>query len=329
MSIFWFSVSGEGSQNRRQYSVNIQQKRPLEPVKTITRLCRPCQSSTNFSNLRSLRGNPPNPEEPVMPITIATALYSIAWVLLLRAIQRRQSQPPAILNALLAVALISHGYGVYKQIVMPDGYHFAFFKISSLFFWVANFLVLLSSLRKPLHNLFLITLPISVAALLSSLYSDLDTTPVNLKLPVSVASHIMLSILAYSTMIVATGQTLLLAFQNYQLRHKHPTGLVRLLPPLQTMETLLFELLWTGELLLTLVIITGAFHIEDIAAQHLHHKIVFTIIAWLIYAILLWGRHYMGWRGNSAIRWSLAGFASLVLAYLGSKLVLEMILGVK
>ncbi len=264
-----------------------------------------------------------------MPIAIALAFYSIAWVILLRTIRRRETQPPTALSLLLAGALISHGTGVYVQIVMPDGYHFGFFAIVSLFFWVANFLILLSSLRKPLHNLFLITLPISVAALLSSLYIDEGSAPVILQLSISAASHILLSILAYSTMIVATVQTLLLAYQNHQLRHKHPAGLVRLLPPLQTMENLLFELLWTGELLLTLVIITGVFHIENIAAQRLHHKIAFTVIAWLIYAILLWGRHYLGWRGNSAIRWSLAGFASLVLAYLGTRIVLEMILGVR
>ncbi|MCR6652352.1 MAG: cytochrome c biogenesis protein CcsA [Cellvibrionaceae bacterium] len=263
-----------------------------------------------------------------MPITFATALYSIAWVILIRTVSRRQTQISPLFTLILALGLIAHGVGLYRQMVLTDGYHFAFFKISSLFCWTANFLILLSSLRKPLHNLFLITLPISVAALLSSLYSETQPSPVYLKLDVSTASHILLSILAYSTMIVATVQTLLLAFQNYQLRHRHPTGLVRLLPPLQTMEKLLFELLWVGEILLTLVIVTGAFQIESISAQHLHHKIVFTSLAWLIYAILLWGRHYLGWRGNSAIRWSLSGFASLVLAYLGSKFVLEMILGV-
>lgn len=262
-----------------------------------------------------------------MPITFATALYSIAWVVLMRSVSRRQTATPVIFSALLAAGLAAHGFGLHQQMILPDGYHFAFFKISSLFFWTANFLILLSSLRKPLHNLFLITLPISAAALLGSLYSETTISPVYLQLDAKTAAHILLSILAYSTMIVATVQTLLLAFQNYQLRHRHPTGLVRLLPPLQTMEHLLFELLWVGEVLLTLVIVTGIFQIESIAAQHLHHKIAFTSLAWLIYAILLWGRHYLGWRGNSAIRWSLSGFISLVLAYLGSKFVLEMILG--
>jgi ABC-type uncharacterized transport system permease subunit len=52
----------------------------------------------------------------------------------------------------------------------------------------------------------------------------------------------------------------------------------------------------------------------------------FSIAAWMIYALLLWGRHQLGWRGYTAIRWTLAGFALLMLAYFGSKLVLELIL---
>lgn len=261
-----------------------------------------------------------------MPITLSIALYSVAWALRLRGIQRKKATPTKLFAALAAAALVAHGIGIYEQMVTPTGYDFGILKLSSLFFWVANFLILVSSLRKPLHNLFLITLPISIIALLLSLYVEGGEATITTRLTADVAMHIFISILAYSTMIVATVQTLLLAFQNYQLRHKHPTGIVRLLPPLQTMETLLFELLWVGQVLLTLVIITGLFHINDIAAQHLAHKIVFTAVAWLIYAILLWGRHFLGWRGNAAIRWSLAGFASLILAYLGTQLVLQMLL---
>lgn len=262
-----------------------------------------------------------------MPITITIALYCTAWILLVRTASRGIAAPAKLLLALLALTLVSHGFATYHQIVLPQGYHFSFFKISSLFFWVTNFLILASSIRLPLHNLFLITLPISVAALSASLFIDESSIPLESRLSAGVVGHIFLSIVAYSTMIVATVQATLLAFQNHRIRHKHPAGLARLLPPLQTMETLLFEILWTGEVLLTLVIITGLFHINDLSTQHLHHKIAFTAIAWVIYAVLLWGRHYLGWRGNVAIRWALAGFASLFLAYLGSKLVWEFLLG--
>ena len=103
-------------------------------------------------------------------------------------------------------------------------------------------------------------------------------------------------------------------------------GVTRLLPPLQTMETLLFEMLWVGQVLLTLSIVTGFLFFEDLFGQRLVHKTVFSLLAWLVYAILLWGRHRNGWRGSQAVRWTLGGFAALMLAYFGTKLVLEFIL---
>lgn len=261
-----------------------------------------------------------------MPITLTIALYSFAWLNLIRCTRKKLAHPGKLHQALIAAALLAHGFAIHQQIVVPGGYHFGFFKISSLFFWVTNLLVFLSSLRLPLHNLFLLTLPVSVAALLASLFTGHPQVLQVSDLSLGVASHIFLSILAYSTMIVATGQALLLAYQDYMLHHKHPAGFTRVLPPLQTMETLLFEILWTGQILLTLVIITGVTQTQDVAQQHLHHKIAFTAVAWVIYAILLWGRYFLGWRGRMAIRWTLSGFACLILAYWGTKIVFEFLL---
>jgi ABC-type uncharacterized transport system permease subunit len=141
-----------------------------------------------------------------------------------------------------------------------------------------------------------------------------------------VIAHVMLSILAYSLMFIAALQAITLAYQNYQLKHKHPGGLIRLLPPLQTMESLLFELLAVGQLALTGAIVTGFIFIDDVFAQHLAHKTVFSLSAWIIYAVLLWGHYRLGWRGNTAVRWTLVGCCALMLAYFGSKFVLEIVL---
>ena len=88
------------------------------------------------------------------------------------------------------------------------------------------------------------------------------------------------------------------------------------------MEKLLFEILWTGQALLSVSLVTGILFIDDIFAQHLVHKTLLSLAAWMIYAIMLWGRYYQGWRGIAAIRWTLGGFVFLMLAYFGSKLVL-------
>jgi ABC-type uncharacterized transport system permease subunit len=113
-----------------------------------------------------------------------------------------------------------------------------------------------------------------------------------------------------------------------RLRHHRPGGLLRALPPLAVMETLLFQTLGLGFALLSLALFSGLIFIQDMFAQHLAHKTVLSIFAWLVFAVLLWGRWRFGWRGRTAIRWTLGGFALLVLAYFGSKFVLELIKGV-
>jgi ABC-type uncharacterized transport system permease subunit len=138
--------------------------------------------------------------------------------------------------------------------------------------------------------------------------------------------HIGSSVLAYAVLTIAACQAGAVAAQDYQLRHRHTRGLVQILPPLQLMESILFELLWVGLIFLTVAIGSGMVFLEDIFAQHLVHKTVLTIAAWLLFATLLWGHHQLGWRSQTAVRFTLSGFAVLMLGYFGSKLVLEVIL---
>ncbi len=93
------------------------------------------------------------------------------------------------------------------------------------------------------------------------------------------------------------------------------------------MESLLFHVIWAGQITLTVSILSGFVFIQDMFAQSLVHKTALSIVAWLIYSVLLFGRHQQGWRGSYAIRWTLAGFCTLMMAYFGSKLVIELILG--
>ena len=92
------------------------------------------------------------------------------------------------------------------------------------------------------------------------------------------------------------------------------------------MESMLFELLWIGVSLLSISIASGFVFIDDIFSQSLVHKTVLTLIAWLLFSVLLWGHYQLGWRSRTAVRLTLAGFVLLMLAFFGSKLVLELIL---
>lgn len=255
---------------------------------------------------------------------IAILLYTAAALYFGSQFARQKTINRNQLLSAAALSLAVHGIGVYGLSISGDSLNFSLFSASSLIFWVINGIVLISSLKKELHNLFLLLFPLSAISVLASITgSDSNWQHA---LSYHIATHIVLSILAYSLLTIASLQALLLAYQNRALKNKQLTTSSRLLPPLQTMEALMFEFLWVGEILLTLAIASGFYFLEDMFAQHLAHKTVFALIAWSIYALLLWGRHQMGWRGTKAIRWALAGFICLMLAYFGSKVVLEIIL---
>ena len=207
----------------------------------------------------------------------------------------------------------------------PEGYNFGFFKIATLFSFAISALVVLSSLKKPLENLFLLIFPIAVISILCSLLLP-GTYTLQTEYTNGVALHIVLAILATSIITIGAVQAVFMAYENQQLKQKHGFRLIQHMPPLQTMESLLFEIVWVGIFLLSGVIVTGILFTDDFLGQHLSHKTVLSITSWFVFAVLLWGRHRAGWRGTTAIRWTLAGFVFLILAYFGSKFVLELIL---
>ena len=230
---------------------------------------------------------------------------------------------PILLMVALAVGL--HTWVLEQAVLLPQGVNLGFFNALSSTGWLIAVVLLLSAAVKPVENLGIVLLPYSaLTVLLAALFpsqrivDSADQWPLEL--------HIIISILAYSLLALATVQSLLLAVQNHRLRQRNPGGFVRGLPPLTTMESLLFQLIAAGFVLLSLSLLSGFLFLENIFAQHLVHKTVLSIVAWLVFGILLWGRWRYGWRGPIAVRWTLGGFVALLLAYFGSKLVLELIL---
>ncbi|MDH3994600.1 MAG: cytochrome c biogenesis protein CcsA, partial [Gammaproteobacteria bacterium] len=214
---------------------------------------------------------------------------------------------------------------VWGNVFQPDGVDLGFYKISAVIFLVINLACIMSLTRRPLQNLLVALFPLAAMAVLVSTYAP-DTAAIRTDLSAGIMLHIGSSILAYAVLALAAAQSALLAAQDHQLKHRHTRGLVQILPPLQLMETMLFELLWVGVILLTVSIISGFVFVDDIFAQSLVHKTVLTIAAWLLLSVLLWGHYQLGWRSKTAVRLTLAGFGLLVLAFFGSKLVLELIL---
>jgi ABC-type uncharacterized transport system permease subunit len=207
-----------------------------------------------------------------------------------------------------------------------EGLNLSFFLALSFTSWVAATLILLSALRQPIENLGIAVFPFAALSLL--LQGTQGGNGVLLSSATTgLEAHILISVISYSLLTLAALQAILLAIQNKQLRNRHPGGFIRALPPLETMECLLFRMIGIGYILLSLSLVSGVPYLQDIVQQHLIHKTVLSVVAWIVFAILLWGRWQFGWRGRTAIRWTLGGFAALMLAYFGSKLVQELIIG--
>lgn len=196
----------------------------------------------------------------------------------------------------------------------------------SLFAWQAALLLWLFSLRQPVAALGLVVYPVAALCAVAGMIAPRGN-PATETLAWPVQMHILLSLLAYGLLTLGAVQAVVMAIQHRMLHDHQPRGPITALPALQTMETLLFRLLAAGFFLLTLAILSGALFIEDMFAQHLVHKTVLSLIAWLAFAVLLWGRWRHGWRGRTAMRWTLGAYGTLILAYFGSKLVLELLLG--
>lgn len=240
-------------------------------------------------------------------------------------VHKRESEAALGLLWSGGIAALLHALILYGIMLNPNGMNFGIFNAASLIMWVIVVILLITQPRQPVHNLMMIMFPMAalVIAMESYFHTErwLDSTPFS-----GVKLHIITSILAYGLIAISALQALFAAYQNYQLKHKRLSTAMRYLPPLQVMESLLFQTLSVGFIFLTLSLITGFLFLKDIFAQHLVHKTVLSLIAWGVFAGLLWGRWRYGWRGQIAIRWLLIGFVFLGLAYFGSKWVLEIIL---
>ena len=224
-----------------------------------------------------------------------------------------------------ALAVILHGFTAYKGFINTNGYDLGFYPMLSLMSFSIGAIVLISSLRRPVDNLFVFVFPLAVSTIILQIVLKGDFMP-RQDITGGIFSHIALSIIAYSLLTIAAAQALLLSFGDNMLRHNQLI-ILRNLPPLETMEHLMFEMIWAGLVFLTLSIGSGFIFIADFSEPGLIHHTAITLAAWIAFIVLALGRYKLGWRGTVASRWTLFGFVLLVLGYFGSKIVLEFILG--
>ncbi len=238
----------------------------------------------------------------------------------------KQIVPPRPLALAVGImGVLLHALLLYTGLFTDSGVNLGFFNALSLAAWTILALLLLSSMTKPVENLGILLFPLG--ALVVWLESQYPATRLlSQDASWGLKIHVLISMLAYSLLTLASMQAVLLAIQDHHLHNRHPGGFIRALPPLQTMESLLFEMIGAGFALLTLSLLSGLVFLDDMFAQHLVHKTVLSVLGWVVFGTLLIGRFRVGWRGRTAITWTLSGFVVLMLAYFGSKAVLELIL---
>ncbi|WP_353143054.1 cytochrome C assembly family protein [Acinetobacter pragensis] len=263
---------------------------------------------------------------PLVYTILALIAYTTSFWYLFMHLMSKRVPNHWFVGVILTLGLFLHAGVLYSDMLTPMGVNYNVFNIMSFTSALMLLLSILFSTYRPVLPLSLIGIPVAAAGLIMGFaFSKHDLFIAQNSAGLDV--HIVLSLSAYAVLLMATIHAVLLWFQDRELKNKQKRRVwVNLLPPFQAMESLLFDMLIAGFALLTLALGFGFITIDDFFGQHLAHKTAFSIISWFIYGSLLIGHYKFGWRGQKAIRFTIIGFFLLAVGFIGSKLVLEMIL---
>ncbi|HET7593369.1 MAG TPA: cytochrome c biogenesis protein CcsA [Rhodanobacteraceae bacterium] len=226
-------------------------------------------------------------------------------------------------------ALVTGAIAVIIHFVVLFGIHrgavdLHFYAALSLVSAVIAALTLVVNLVRPVAALGIILFPI--AGLFLAIDEFLAPVTAPFQLDWQIKLHVAIALVAYSLLAIAAVLALLLATQERALRSRQFSAWARTLPPLTQTESLMFKLIGAGFALLTLTLLSGALFVHNLHAQHQAHTAILSLVAWIIFGVLLIGRWRWGWRGPRAVNLTLLGMVILLLAFFGSKFVLEEIL---
>lgn len=259
----------------------------------------------------------------------AALLYSGAGIVLFRQLVSEQGsasgRSPALWISLAAVSI--HALVIYLTLSPQDQWSMGMTNAFSLIACAVAAVFTVLAFLRPIENLGVAVMPSAAIAVLGAWLWPADSqalvTPSK-----QFALHLSLSVTAYAFLTLAVVQAILLSTQERRLRHREPGRVFKALPPIQTMETILFLLTGIGFVLLTLTLVSGAIYTRSLLGVTFtfNHHTVLTLLAWIIFGTLLVGRFFFGWRGRHAVHWTIGGFVVLVLAYFGTKYVVEFIL---
>lgn len=264
--------------------------------------------------------------QPILSLA-AAALYLLVAANLWRGLADPVTPQGARPQWLALLPIAGHAWLLFQTVFSDGALHLGLGPSLSLIFWLTTIIYWAASFKNRLDALQVVIYACAALILVASTFMPVGKALHHDDM-LLFGVHLLLSIVSYSLFTIASLQALLMATLERRLHGTAMPGFLRHFPPLLSLESLLFRVLAAGFTLLTLSLLTGMVFSEELTGKPLtfSHKIVFGIVSWLIFGGLLLGRRLWGWRGRVALRWTLSGFLALVLAYLGTKFVLELIL---
>ena len=245
----------------------------------------------------------------------------IGWAL----IQGKPIHKGASLGVLV-VGMLAHATLLYPHVVTLYGLNLNLFNTLSLISLFFLFFFVMFCVYRPIMSLGILAAPTALAGMIIGYIGRAPYRPLT-DISIGLEAHILLSLAAYCVLLMAAVQALFLRLQIRELKHQSIHRFwVNKLPSLQSMESLLFDMLLVGFVLLSIALGIGIIYVEDLMAQHLAHKTVFSLLSWLLFGALLIGNWRAGWRGKRAANLTIYAFILLAIGFVGSKFVLEMLL---
>lgn len=262
----------------------------------------------------------------LLAYVIALIIYILVSFHLVWALRRLKPINKGFTLGMLLVALVAHAVTLYPHIFTLYGLNFNFFNTASLTSFYFVLFYVLFCLYRPILSLGVFAAPTAIIGLSLGYFGVAPYAPLT-EVTTGLEAHIILSIAAYCVLLMSAVQAIILRIQIRELKHKTSQRFwVNKLPSLQSMESLLFDMILAGFSLLTIALAIGFVYVNDLMAQHIAHKTILSLLSWLMLGCLLFGHWKYGWRGRRAANITILAFAMLAIGFIGSKFVLEVLL---
>lgn len=258
---------------------------------------------------------------------VAALLYLVATGLVIPGLTQQKSIKTRSVFISAFLALLCHAWLLHDLIHTEGvvGQNLSILNVASVIALIISLVMSIAMLKTRLWFLLPVVYGFSALNILASAFLP-GTFITHFEGKLGLLTHISLALLAYATLTIAALYALQLAWLDYKLKAKKAMAINPNLPPLMKVERQLFRIIGIGTALLTLTLISGFVFLEDMFAQGKAHKALLSMVAWVVYTVLLWGHYHKGWRGRQVTWYAIAGAGLLTLAYFGSRFVSEVIL---